>query len=153
MAGQYVLTRNGRDTFVGESELRKMAASGLVQPGDLVYHPVLGRWLYARELEEIRDEMAKAATLGRPEVIAPTESNPESVAGLVLGILGHIPFIGLAACIIGIVFSLRGLKKAGQLQGRGHGLAIAGLVLSIVFLLPQTACSVAWVAAAAAGPF
>ena len=28
--------------------------TGCSQPGDLVYHPMLGRWLYAREVEEVR---------------------------------------------------------------------------------------------------
>jgi hypothetical protein len=141
MAGQFVVTRNGRDSFCTEDELRKRAASGLLAPGDLVYHPVLGRWLYAREVEEVRAELARAATLGRPVAPgAPVASNPAAIAGFVLGLLGYIPLVGLACCILGIYFSGRGLRRAALLDNRGHGLAVAGMVLSIIFLVPATAC-------------
>jgi hypothetical protein len=142
MAGRFVVTRNGRDTFLEEEELKREAARGLVGVGDLVYHPVLGRWLYAREVEEIRAEMGQAATLGRPAPLPiPLDSNAEAIAGFVLGVLGHLPLVGFVFCLLGIFFSSRGLKRASQLANRGHGLAVAGMVLSIVFLVPATACS------------
>ena len=43
MAGQFVVTRGGRDTFCSEDELKSLAKKGQLQPGDLVYHPTLGR--------------------------------------------------------------------------------------------------------------
>ncbi len=142
MAAQFVVTRNGRDSFCSEDELRKMATRGLLSPGDLVYHPVLGRWLYAREVEEIRAEMTAAASLGRPQAPgAPMDMNGEAVAGFVLGMLGLLPLVGLVACLLGLVFSTKGLKRAALLENRGHGLAVAGMVLSIIYLVPQAACS------------
>ncbi len=142
MAGQFVVTRNGRDSFCSQDELLKLAERGLLSRGDLVYHPVLGRWLYAREVEEIKAQLARAATLGLPVGPAlPVASNGEAVAGFVLGLLGHLPLLGFVCCVLGIYFSGRGLKRAAGLQNRGHGLAVAGMVLSIVFLVPATACS------------
>jgi hypothetical protein len=141
MAGQFVVTRNGRDSFCSEEELRRLAARGQLAPGDLVYHPVLGRWLYAREVEEVRGELAGAAQLGRPVVTAPAlPSNSEAIAGFILGVLGHLPLVGLICCLLGIYFSRRGIKRAALIDNRGHGLAVAGMVLSIVFLVPATAC-------------
>ena len=152
MAGQFVVTRGGRDNFCTEAELRSLAERGLVDAGDLVYHPVLGRWLYAREVEEIRAPMTALATLGRsPEALAlvgkpasglqPVPANGEAVAGFILGIMGHLPLLGFFCCLAGVYFSSRGLKRAAAMGHQGHGLAVAGMVLSIVFLVPATACS------------
>lgn len=147
LTGQFRVTRNGREAFFTEAELRRRASAGLVDSGDLVYHPVLGRWLYAREVEELRDEMAQARLLGRPlPATVPADSNAPAIAGFVLGVLGHVPLLGFLACLLGIYFSSRGLKRAVELEMRGHGLAVAGMVLSIVFLVPATACSALFLA-------
>src|SRR5262249_30189349 len=120
---------------------------GLIAPGDLVYHPILGRWLYAREVEEVRDALASAAQLGKPVPPGvPIDSNSEAIAGFILGVLGHLPIVGFLCCVLGIYFSSRGLRRAAELQNRGHGLAVAGMVLSIVFLVPATACSALFLA-------
>lgn len=141
MAGQFVVTRGGRDTFCDEDELKALAKKGQLLPGDLVYHPTLGRWLYAREVEEVSALVAAAADLGRP--VAPLQvlpTNGEAIAGFILGILGHLPLLGFVCCLLGIWFSRRGLKRAATMDNAGHGLAVAGMVLSIVFLVPATAC-------------
>jgi hypothetical protein len=154
MAGQFVVTRGGRDNFCTEAELRAMAERGQLEAGDLVYHPVLGRWLYAREVEEVRaplQRMTALATLGgSPEAmarlgrpangLAPVPANGEAVAGFILGIMGHLPLLGFFCCLAGVYFSSRGLKRAAALGHQGHGLAVAGMVMSIVFLVPATAC-------------
>jgi hypothetical protein len=144
-----MVTRGDREMVCSEAELRDMASAGLLQRGDLVYHPILGRWLYAREVEEVREEMQCALTLGqRPAPLSPAEPvNGEAVAGFVLGMLGHVPLLGLAFCLLGIYFSERGLKRAGEMGQRGHGLAIAGMVLSLAFLVPAAACDALFLAA------
>jgi hypothetical protein len=142
MAGQFVVTRGGRDAFCTEEDLRRLASKGQLDAGDLVYHPTLGRWLYAREVEEVREEMVAAATLGRPQrEQQQLPVNSDAVAGFVLGFLGYMPVVGVIFCLLGIVFSVRALKRAPLIQWHGHGLAIAGLVLSTVFLVPAAACT------------
>ncbi|HEX8953798.1 MAG TPA: DUF4190 domain-containing protein [Polyangia bacterium] len=141
MAGQFVVTRGGRDTFCSEDELKSQAKKGLLAPGDLVYHPTLGRWLYAREVEEVRELVAAAEFLGKPPLpVTVLPSNGEAIAGFVFGILGYVPILGFLCCLLGIFFSSKGLKRAQQIENSGHGLAVAGMVLSIVFLVPATAC-------------
>jgi hypothetical protein len=141
MSGQFVVTRGGRDTFCTEDELHALAKDGLLQPGDLVYHPTLGRWLYAREVEEVRADVAAALELGRPfDPAAAAASNGDAIAGFILGILGYLPLVGFICCLLGIYFSSRGLRRAALIDNSGHGLAVAGMVLSIVFLIPATAC-------------
>ncbi len=147
MAGQFVVTRGGRDSFCSEDELKALAKKGQLLPGDLVYHPTLGRWLYAREVEEVRALVAAAEELGKPAptlVVLPT--NNHAIAGFVLGILGYVPIIGFLCCLFGIYFSSRGLKRAAMIENSGHGLAVAGMVLSLVFLIPATACSAVFLA-------
>jgi hypothetical protein len=137
---EFVVTRGGRESFHDEASLKKLAASGLLLPGDLVYHPLLGRWLYAREVEEVRREMAESSALGQPvapAIAPPPTGNPWAVAGFVCGILGMVPLFGVLACIIGLYCSARGLH-----QKTGQPLAVVGLVLSILFLLPAVACGV-----------
>jgi hypothetical protein len=141
MAGQFVVTRGGRDSFCTEEELRAQAKDGLLQPGDLVYHPTLGRWLYAREVEEVRADVDAARDLGRAiDPATALASNGEAIAGFILGILGYLPLVGFVCCLLGIYFSSRGLRRAALIENSGHGLAVAGMVLSIVFLIPATAC-------------
>ena len=142
MSGQFVVTRGGRDTFCSEDELKGLAKKGQLLPGDLVYHPTLGRWLYAREVEEVRELVAAAEFLGKPPVpVQVLPSNGEAIAGFIFGILGYVPVLGFICCLLGIFFSSRGLKRAQQLENSGHGLAVAGMVLSLVFLVPATACA------------
>jgi hypothetical protein len=139
MAGQFLVSRGDRETFCSEDELRGMAARGQLQPGDLVYHPVLGRWLYAKEVEEVRQQIIDQRSLGQPEPEAP-QPNAEAMLGFILGVLGHLPLVGVACCLLGIYFSGQGLRRAAAIKNAGLGLAMAGMVLSVVFLVPAAFC-------------
>jgi len=64
--------------------------------------------------------------------------NGMSIAALVCGIIGiigaFIPYVNifcLVLAILGIVFGVKGMKKA-KITGAGKGLAVAGLVLGII---------------------
>jgi hypothetical protein len=143
---QFVVTRNGRDTFHDEASLKMLADGGMLSPDDLVYHPAQGRWLYAREVVEVRAELSRVALIRRytdgdnPLVPELRANNTDAIAGFVLGLAGQVPVLGVAACVLGIWFSVRGLKRAATTR-TGQGLAIAGLVLSTVLLLPAAICA------------
>jgi hypothetical protein len=145
---RFAVTRGEREAFYTEEELRDLARGGLLARGDLVFHPLLGRWLYAREVEEVRAEMESALTLGQPRALSPAEAvNSDAVAGFILGMLGYVPVLGLLCCLCGIYFSERGLKRAAQIEQRGQTLAVAGMVLSLAFLVPAAACDALLLAA------
>jgi len=146
---RFAVTRGDREAFYTEEGLRDLARGGLLARGDLVFHPVLGRWLYAREVEEVRAEMESALTLGQPAPLSPAEAvNSDAVAGFILGMLGYVPVLGLLCCLCGIYFSERGLQRAEhQIEKRGQTLAIAGMVLSLAFLVPAAACDALLLAA------
>jgi hypothetical protein len=61
------------------------------------------------------------------------EKNGFSIAGLILCFLP----------LFGLIFSILGLVRSGKIGGKGRGLAIAGLVLSLVFAGGYTAIGVA----------
>lgn len=135
-----MISRGSRDIFVTQDELRRRARSGLLAPSDLVFHPRLGRWLYAHEVAEVAEELRRARQLGRaapPENTVVVPVNGSAVAGLVLGLMGYIPFVGLVLSGLGLYLSGRGLMVAQQHLGSGHRLSVAGLIVSLAFFLPQ----------------
>jgi len=68
-----------------------------------------------------------------PGYAQPQTTNTKSIVALILGILSIVvPYIGIIIGIIGIIFSALSLKELGQKPEKGRGLAVAGLVLSII---------------------
>jgi hypothetical protein len=74
----------------------------------------------------------------QPMVGVGDRSNSLAVASFVCGILGLVPFwVGFILCVAAIVMGAFGIQQANRLPDqRGKGLAIAGLVLGIVFIVP-----------------
>jgi hypothetical protein len=69
---------------------------------------------------------------------APQKMSGMAIAGLVLGLVGMLPCFWLwfqLPGLLGLVFSLIGLKATRGGARKGRGLAIGGLVVSIVGLL------------------
>lgn len=62
--------------------------------------------------------------------------NGMATAGFVLALitifLGWIPVLGWIIWLLGLIFSSVGLAKAKKVEGKGKGLAIAGLVISLI---------------------
>jgi hypothetical protein len=61
---------------------------------------------------------------------APASGNGAAIASLICGIVGCIPLINLVAIILGFI----GLGKSKQPGAGGKGLAIAGIVLGLIWL-------------------
>jgi hypothetical protein len=77
-----------------------------------------------------------------PQQTAARPSNGLGTAGFVVGLIGllfsFIPLVGVVAwplVILGIIFSAVGISKAAKGRATNKGLAIAGLVVSIVGLV------------------
>jgi hypothetical protein len=61
-------------------------------------------------------------------------NNSTATVGFVLGLIGFFLPFGLLS-LIGVFVSLSGLEASKRLPGRsGHGMAVAGLVLSLVVI-------------------
>jgi uncharacterized membrane protein YiaA len=62
--------------------------------------------------------------------------NGIATAGFVLALitifLGWIPVFGWIIWLLGLIFSSVGLANAKKAEGKGKGLAIAGLVISLI---------------------
>ncbi len=137
MAGSWLVQQKGRESFVTPEELKSLAAGGKLEPGDLVYHPVLGRWLYARQVEEITAEMQSAASLGKLVVAGQSalQHNDSAVAGFTLGVLAVVPVFGILCALVGLPLSVRGMRRSRALGGVDRRFAIAGTALAVAALL------------------
>ena len=69
---------------------------------------------------------------------APSKNNM-ATAGFILALFtflfGWIPVFGWVTWILGVIFSWIGLSQSKSLEGKGRGLAIAGLLLSFAGLI------------------
>ena len=74
----------------------------------------------------------------RPYPPAAIPQNHVAVVSFVCGLLGLVPlWLGFVLCIVAIVCGIVGIQQSVSLPGeRGKGLAIAGLVLGLVFIIP-----------------
>lgn len=137
MAGSWLVQQKGRENFVSPDELKTLARAGKLEPGDLVYHPVLGRWMYARQIEEIVPEMRSATELGKlavpgqPAVV----HNDSAVAGFTLGVLAVVPVFGILCALVGLPLSALGIRRSRAIGGIDRRFAIAGVALSVASLL------------------
>jgi hypothetical protein len=147
----WLVQQQGRETFLTREELERWARARQIAAGDLVYHPLQGRWFYASQVDEIRQalssvaaEVAAAETralvpAGRsPAALVPADSGPHNdaaIAGFTLSLLGIIPLFGAVCALVGLPLSLRGVHRAQTLGGTDRRFAIAGLVLSFTSLL------------------
>jgi uncharacterized membrane protein len=60
-------------------------------------------------------------------------TNSKAVASMVLGILAIIPWLGFVLGIIGIILASKAFKEIDATAQSGRGMAVAGLVTSIVW--------------------
>ena len=75
------------------------------------------------------------------------QTNSSAVISLVLGILSLvIPWLGLILGIIGIVFYVKAKKALKVTQEKGSGIALAGLICSIIGILLQALTIIAFLA-------
>lgn len=110
---------------------RRLHAQSLVRPDGSA------NWLPLAQFPEFSATLAGAGPVSPAAAPAGPRTNPMAITGLVMGVLA---LFGLCCCygfpfnILGIVFSciaLAQIKKNPELE-QGRGLALAGLILSIL---------------------
>ncbi len=69
------------------------------------------------------------------EEMPPAPSNGFAIAGFVLSLVAIFLFPYFIVQILALIFSGIGLSRADRLNGSGKGLAIAGIVISIILLI------------------
>ena len=71
-----------------------------------------------------------------PTIIRPPSNrNGRATTGFVFSMIGLIPVLGFVFAIIGLIFSIRGITASGSRNGKGRGLAISGLIVSLINLM------------------
>lgn len=83
---------------------------------------------------EVDPAYARRVQIEPPRQPRQYKENPMAKAGLICGIISlptlYLPFLNVVPVVLGIVFSLKGLKKAKELDNKPK--AVTGLVLSCV---------------------
>lgn len=152
----WLLQQQGQESFVSLEDLRRLARAGRLAPSDLVFHPQQSRWLYLRDVEELRGDLATAAPMGGAPsralvpraaaapglvptagaALAPSDrSNDSAIAGFTLGVLSVIPVLGVACALVGLPLSVRGMRRGEQPGVGDRKVAIAGMVLALTSLV------------------
>ena len=130
---------------VSADQIRAWLAERRLNADSLVLPEGAGDWKPLGQWPEFASALARPATLaaGQPMMggaPASPAGNPMAVTGLILGLVsvtvGWCCCYGLPFNIAGIVFSAIGLAQANKSPDKtGKGMAIAGLILSILSIL------------------
>jgi hypothetical protein len=136
---------------VGAEQLRQWIAEGRANAQTLTQAVGSTEWKPLGAFPEFSQLFVSAPNALIPPAypLAPAAMRPRTngnaVAGLIMGILGCTPF-GWVCCIplfsvLGIIYSSNGLSQINQnpTQQTGRGIAVAGLVFSIIGLVAPLA--------------
>lgn len=64
--------------------------------------------------------------------VEPNKNNGLAIAGFVVSLVSIFFNFYCITGIVGIILSVIGLKKSSELEGKGKGMAIAGIILGVV---------------------
>jgi len=116
--------------------LQQYVASGTIQPSDVVFREGMTDWMPAQSVSELamfipRLGQGQTSSGPSPGPSPPVgqQSNGMAIAGFVCSLLGCLTCI---PAILGLVFSLIALSGPNQAN---RGLAIAGAIISAIWLL------------------
>lgn len=126
---------------VSAEQIREWLASGRVNSQTLVQAEGSAEWIPLASFPELAEPMAGSAPppvippAARKAPVTPGKLSGLAIASLVLGTLG-LPTLGLTA-LFGLILGLISMGKIRRSQGalRGRELALAGTIISGVFLL------------------
>ncbi len=129
---------------VSADQLREWIAEGRADAQTKVLPEGATEWKLLGDLAEFRTTLGPSAPVSPPPAYRPTaarKTNSMATLGLVMGIIS-VSF-GLCCCygmpfnVLGVIFSLIGLSQIRQdpLGQQGKGVALAGLILSLVGIL------------------
>ncbi len=133
-------------------QMRRAVEMGQVQPGDFVWSEGMNSW---RKLQEVPELARLLGGLPATASAGPTGITmaPLAVASFVLGLLGMtvFPFLGSVLAIVFGHVALRQVHASQQKLG-GKGLAITGLVLGYLVLIPGVIVLIVFLAIIALAP-
>jgi len=117
------------------NQLRQWIAQGRANPATRVRLETATEWQTLESIPEFSDALAQPPTLPNLPAAAPTPAKTSGLAAasLILGFLGFCGLTAIVGLVLGIIAMVRISKSEGRLKGQG--LAIAGVIISAVFLL------------------
>jgi len=117
------------------NQLRQWITQGRANAATKVRLETTNEWQTLGSISEFGDTLAQPPTLPNLPASAPTPPRTSGLAitSLILGVLGACGFTAIIGLILGILALVQISKSEGRLKGQG--LAIAGVIVSAVFLL------------------
>jgi len=130
-------------------ELKRLIGLGQVLAEDHVWTEGMDAWQRVRDVPELARQLATIGGTAAALPAGPTTA-PMAVASFVLGLVGCT---GIGS-VLAIVFGHIALSQIRQAQGKlgGKGLAIAGLVLGYLVIIPAVIVAIVWLAILALAP-
>ena len=123
---------------VTAEQIREWLAQGRVDSRTPVFLDGAADWTFVGLLPEFSPQ-ATTPTLGplRPDLAPAQKNNGFAVAGFVCGLISLVCCCGCPFSLLGIIFSIIGMVqiKSQSPPQNGWGLALAGLICSVVGLL------------------
>ncbi|HUJ11172.1 MAG TPA: DUF4190 domain-containing protein [Verrucomicrobiae bacterium] len=126
---------------VSAEQIRQWIAEGRVNGQTLTQTAGTAEWKALASFPELLQKPSPPAPTILPPSAPQPQTNNSAIAGLVMGILSVTPF-GWFCCIpvfgiLGIIFSSKALSQINRnpLQETGKGMAVTGLILSILGLV------------------
>ena len=122
---------------VSGAQLRQWIAEGRVESRTPVFTDGAKDWTFIGLLPEFASQFAPQIPRTIVPPAQPRRTNSFATAGLVCGILAWVCCCGFPFNLLGLVFSLVALSQINRHPelNEGRGIAIAGLVLSIISLM------------------
>src|SRR5262245_35970619 len=116
-------------------QLGQWIAQGRANAATRVRLETATEWQTLDSIPEFAEALAQPPALPNLPAAAPTPANTSGMAitSLILGFLGFCGLTAIVGLILGIIAMVRINKSEGRLKGQG--LAIAGVIISAVFLL------------------
>lgn len=117
------------------NQLRQWIAQGRANAATTVRLEAATEWQTLGSIPEFADALSQPPTLPNLPTAAPAPARTSGLAvtSLILGLLGFCGLTAIVGLILGIIAMVRISKSEGRLKGQG--LAIAGVIISAVFLL------------------
>jgi len=138
MANYTIIGGDGKQYgSVTEEQLRQWIADGRIHAQTKVQNEGASEWKALSEFSEFADALKSSAPppMLEPAPAVPAKTSALAVTSLVLGVLGMFTcgFTALFGLILGIIAIAKVKSSNGKLSG--NGLALAGIIVSGIFVL------------------
>ncbi len=145
-AAEWFYTRGGEELGpVTTAQIKQLIGIGEVVADDYVWMEGLANWQRVTDTPEFARQLAPQGNFRLTTAATPAGAvSPMAVASLVLGLLGFTIIGAILAIVFGHVAQAQIRQSRGLLEGKG--LALAGLIMGYLVIVPSVIVGIVYVA-------